>query len=726
VESPPAKRFSFADFEIDVSRRVLLRDDLPVALNSKAFDLLLALVEMHGEVLSKDELLEKVWEGQFVEEGNLTGHISNLRKVLGEGKKEHRFIVTIPGRGYRFAAPVVAHIDDDVIVESHTVRRVIVEEEIDEPVDGLPAGQAVPLLTEGQTAENAFRKYRWLMTASVVVLALVIVGVYSFLRRQSSNDSGHFQQISVRRLTSKGMVSDAALSPDGKLFVYSLLEGDAQSLWLGHVDGGEPVVIRPAANAVYRNLKFTPDGNSIYYVISESLDNGALFKIPVFGGVPEKLADNFRGLAFSPDGKQFAYIRHDDVNSRSLLYSAAADTAREHVVAEFPDEPSTSWHLPTWSPDGTKIALVAALPNDINELKVLDVESGSVSRFTTRSWRSIRSLAWLHDGSGFFAVAIDETSPLRQVWYVSYPDGAARRITSDLSSYDLLSLSADDKSLLAVDDINQSNIWIAPADNLSGAKQVTFGPIGRSDGWSGLVWNKNEKIAYTAVTAVGDSIWMMNANGSDQRQIVSNGGSNLYPSLSDDGRYLVFQSDRSGRYAIWKSDLETGSLVQLTGEAASFEPYISPDSRWVVYRSSAYLWRIPAEGGQPIQLTERAAGWPQISPDSKLVACEADVDGKTRLGIFSLDTGALIKAFETPRLANLRLGVHWMPDGKAVAYRDWTNGIWIQDLIGGEPHRLEGLPEEKLFGFGWSADGKQFAYSRGGTSRDVVLIHDAK
>ncbi len=99
--------FSFAEFELDTSTRRLLNDGQIVALNPKAFDLLTVLVKNHGQIVSKDELLELVWEGQFVEENNLTVHISALRKIFGEKKGEHQFIVTVPGEGYKFIGGIV-------------------------------------------------------------------------------------------------------------------------------------------------------------------------------------------------------------------------------------------------------------------------------------------------------------------------------------------------------------------------------------------------------------------------------------------------------------------------------------------------------------------------------------------------------------------------------------------------------------------------------------------
>src|SRR5688572_22310310 len=91
--------FSFGEFEIDIDRRLLLKRGKAVKLNSKSFDLLLTLVENHGRLLSKTELLNKVWENQFVEENNITVHVSALRKALGESKNDNQFIVTVPGTG---------------------------------------------------------------------------------------------------------------------------------------------------------------------------------------------------------------------------------------------------------------------------------------------------------------------------------------------------------------------------------------------------------------------------------------------------------------------------------------------------------------------------------------------------------------------------------------------------------------------------------------------------
>jgi eukaryotic-like serine/threonine-protein kinase len=91
---------------MDPVKRLLLRGADPIPLSPKDFDLLLVLVQHRGEVVVKEELMERVWRDTVVEEGNLNRHISTLRKTLGESPNDHEYIVTVPGRGYRFVAEV--------------------------------------------------------------------------------------------------------------------------------------------------------------------------------------------------------------------------------------------------------------------------------------------------------------------------------------------------------------------------------------------------------------------------------------------------------------------------------------------------------------------------------------------------------------------------------------------------------------------------------------------
>src|SRR5687767_653856 len=98
--------YRFGSFRLDVEERLLVRDDLPVALKPKVVDVLVALVERSGHLVEKDELLKSVWADSFVEEANISRIVHTLRRSLGEDKNGNKFIETIAKKGYRFVAEV--------------------------------------------------------------------------------------------------------------------------------------------------------------------------------------------------------------------------------------------------------------------------------------------------------------------------------------------------------------------------------------------------------------------------------------------------------------------------------------------------------------------------------------------------------------------------------------------------------------------------------------------
>lgn len=102
----PNNFYEFDSFQVDVKRRLLFYEGRPVRITPKAFEILLELVQSGGSVITKDEMMTAIWPNCFVEEGNLAQNIFLLRRILGERKNEHKYIITIPGVGYRFAPDV--------------------------------------------------------------------------------------------------------------------------------------------------------------------------------------------------------------------------------------------------------------------------------------------------------------------------------------------------------------------------------------------------------------------------------------------------------------------------------------------------------------------------------------------------------------------------------------------------------------------------------------------
>lgn len=116
--------YEFGPFRLDASEHTLLRDGRPISLRPKVFDILLVLIQNHGHLVEKEELMNSVWTEQFVEEGNINKNISMLRQALGEGDSGHKFIETVPKRGYRFIADVreVTEHGSDLVTEERDAR----------------------------------------------------------------------------------------------------------------------------------------------------------------------------------------------------------------------------------------------------------------------------------------------------------------------------------------------------------------------------------------------------------------------------------------------------------------------------------------------------------------------------------------------------------------------------------------------------------------------------
>ena len=168
MDSPDNHRIAFAEFELDLAHRKLYRDGKSVALYAKAFDLLVFLVERNGEVVPKGEILDQVWPDQFVEEANLSVQISALRKALGESKNESRFLVTIPGVGYKFVADVRTDDEGEMVLERRTIERVSVSESVqDDAPKQLPGSRS--------------SRRRWIYALGGLALVLLSgLGLYKF------------------------------------------------------------------------------------------------------------------------------------------------------------------------------------------------------------------------------------------------------------------------------------------------------------------------------------------------------------------------------------------------------------------------------------------------------------------------------------------------------------------------------------------------------------------
>jgi DNA-binding winged helix-turn-helix (wHTH) protein/tetratricopeptide (TPR) repeat protein len=160
--------YEFSVFRIDPYRRLLLREKQPLALQSKAFDVLLALVQNHERIVSKDELLKMVWPETFVEESNLAQHIFVLRKVLGDSIGENRYIVTIPGRGYRFAENVQVVKEED----SPGVRPQLPQ--VEEP-KAVPTAAPTSVADQASSTRSSSKRWLWLPAVALLLVITLLI-----------------------------------------------------------------------------------------------------------------------------------------------------------------------------------------------------------------------------------------------------------------------------------------------------------------------------------------------------------------------------------------------------------------------------------------------------------------------------------------------------------------------------------------------------------------------
>jgi DNA-binding winged helix-turn-helix (wHTH) protein/Tol biopolymer transport system component len=738
------KTFFFAEFELDTAKRLLLKAGRPLTLNPKAFDLLAVLVKNHGRILNKNELLETVWEGQFVEENNLSVQISALRKIFDEKKGTHRFIVTVPGKGYKFVAELNGRNDNEIVVATHTFERVVIEE-----IENDGAGYAAVAIELDRSSKTGFHQPKsvrnWftpnrLIIGCLAVSVIILGGGYlrPWFVWSDPAAGNRFAGVTVRQLTTNGKVVRAALAPDGKTFAYVIDDFGRRSLWLGYVDGGNHRELRPAVtDSAYFNLTFAPDSNQLYFSYrDDKTPAAALYRIHISGGAAEKIADAVANFSLAPDGRQIGFGRRGDENDSLIV--ADPDGANEREIASFPKKESFVFDSLSWSPDGRRLAF-SRFRNALNgeqDLAVVEISSGKIDSFRDDSLREITKTLWLKDGGGVIVSALKTESQASVLYYniflIDMPGGKVREITGDLSSYaESLDLSPKSDAILTIEHRQLNNIWIAPADDLSAARQITFGSFGKYDGLWGLDFTPAGKIIYTNSDTKSQFISEMNADGSGSKPLTTPGKVDSLLSVSNDGRYIVFHSNRNsgGGMDIWRMDADGRNPKQLTFGGRNFQPFVSADSRWVYYKSlekdAGALRRVSIDGGEPQILNERETSWLSFSPDGRFFAAAYRTD-KSRLAIFDAATNEVVKQFDLPKNTTMSIGSRWSPDSRAVAYRDWNDGYWLQPVTGGEPQKMPGLPKEKLYNFAWSKDGKQFAFVRGQEIRDVVLINDAR
>lgn len=732
--------YSFDSFQVDPARRRLWRAGEPVQIHSKTFDLLLALIENSGRVLEKDELMRLVWPNQIVEDGNLTVKMSTLRKLLGERKDEARFIVTIPGRGYRFVADVkqIQAGSNGVMVERHAVTHIVVEEESESVAATDPAPSV-----DTQAAIAPAKQTRTATVVGIAAVILVLVAGGFFLSRyfRAKPSIAPFARYDVSRQTNSGRVLAAAVSPNGQYFAFAQDESDGQSLWLKHVPTGASTRIVEPKLADYWGLTFTPDGHHIYATTFEKSDaDPVLSKIPILGGVTQTLpVVTNTAVTFAPDGSRMAYAVSSSSSGGSVLWTANADGSGKKFVAlrKDPNYFAMQARTVSWSPKGDTLACVVL--NQTGESFYMTVvgygvNDGKEQQLTDKRWNLVSSVEWTADGHGLMLTGNDTLGGPQQVWFVSPGNGLTRRVTNDLNNYGSVSLTGDRGTLLAVQTNASSAIWTAAGNDVSLPDfRENFSEVGAIPSIGLMPGND---IVYQSVSGGTQELWLFETQSQKSKQLTVGSLVSDF-AISPDGQHAVIVSNRAGKPNLWRFNTrDWGNPVQLTSGDGEIRPRFAADGKFVFFQKGfgdvlSSVWKVATEGGVPAQVTQPHNSFPDVSSDGKYVVYSymdstPQESIKWRLGVAASESGKMLKSFALPATVTNRV-TRWTSDGKGITYISTVGGVsnlWLQPIDGGDPRQITNFTSHQIETFDWSRDGKIIAVVRKTQTNDVVLLRD--
>ncbi len=714
------QRLRFGEFCLDRLEKTLHHRGEVVALTPKAFELLVALIEDHGRVIEKNDLMDRVWAGSFVEEGNLAYTIRLLRKALGDDPRRPQFIETIPRRGYRFIGVVTPAPEEG---DNIPARSEIATQE-SEP---RPAR-----LAANDNSEAPSGPWRIAFPAlGISVAVLLTVGLWY------SNGNAFNSEVPVlssafasEKLSTNGEVFNAAISPDGQTVVYVNGFGrESQSVWIRQLDSGNNVEIIPESGDRYGGLAFSPDGNFIFFT-RKPFGQGPQFdvyRVSIFGGVPQKIAAETQGwINVSPKGDHISFVRCyylPDENC-SLWVADSADGANERMLTSRPAPFRIADN--DFSPDGRRVAFAAGqsenAANDF-ELMEIDIETGVERSLTQERFFNIKSLTWLPKG-GLLITASRIPNKNFRIWQITRPSGDAVPLTKDAETYAALSLDTAGTRLIST--------WVRPDFKLhlvdlgamnqpasvTDALSASFGPDG--------------SIIFSSVTSGNEEVWSVRPDRSRRRQLTNDLADDVTPIASKSGETIYFGSNRTGRLEIWRMNADGSDQRQVTRDGGGFP--VSADDTWVYFHDglNRSLRRVATDGSRDEVIWAKPAYRFVLSSDSKFAAFTERIGDERILRVISSGKGALLHSF-APSVKDMPITeLAFAPDGSALFYfvgdtDRQVYSLWRQPLPEGPAKKVGEITGEsgEIFegpNFSISPDGKKIIFVRGRWRHDAVLL----
>jgi DNA-binding winged helix-turn-helix (wHTH) protein/Tol biopolymer transport system component len=631
--------YRFEEFALDPTRRSLSRAGVPLSVSQKSFEVLAYLVANAGRVVTKEELLKAIWPGSFVEEGNLSQHVWQLRKVL---KDRAQAIVTVPGRGYQFTAAVV--------VESLAIPTNAGEPATPE-IQAAP--ENAPVLTPAASIQIPVAPQRplrrwliWGLAAWGLAAAAVLAG-YLIIRSRSGPQRriAHYEQItqdghtkyiggtdgsrvyfsqevpySIREVSVSGGVTAPIpvplqnpwvgdVSPDGStLLVISQAGGlgPNDSLWSFRILGG---TLRPLANGV--TATWSPDGTSVVYATA----NGDIYTIQSDGTGARKLASTkgyVKSLAWSPGGHLIRFSKD------GLLWEMNADGSNVHQLLPGWGKSATQWNG-QWSGDGMFYFVSDGqiwVRDERSRLGRIQPPAPAQLTFGPTVWDRP---APTRDGTKLIASGRTRRGELVRL------DPQSKQFQRFLGgiSAEFLTYSHDGKSIAYVT-FPEGVLWRANPDG-SNPVQLTNPPVYPRV----LRWSPDDtKFIFVDHSPQGmDAIYEMPSDGSEKphRLLPDDPNAETDPSWSPDGSKIAFSTSpnlgASAKSELHILDIATNGVTTIPESNGLAVPRWSPDGNSIsaMTLDATNLKIFHVATGQWSNLDSGLVAFPEWSHDSRFI-----------------------------------------------------------------------------------------------------------
>ena len=421
-------QYHFGDFVLDAENGFLRRNGAEIPLQPKAFEVLTFLVERHGRLVTKEDLIDAVWGDTAVTDNSLSQCLVQIRRALADDSQQ--IVRTVARRGYVFEAALTAPV-------------------LEFALDASPAEGAVTALhPPSRWYENSRDR------AAIVIVALVAAGLlYSVYAGRYRKLEPVYTQITDLSESASGPV----LSPDGRMVAF--FKGTSAFATSGPIyakilPNGEAVQITNDPRNKY-GLAFSPDGSQVAYTVwqNDAASQWQTFTVPILGGEPRLLMANAAGLTWL-DNQNLLFSRVKTGLHMGVVTSAVNFSNLREIY--FPEHERRMAHYSYPSPD-RKWSLVVEMEPGWLPCHIIPMDGSSSGRQVGPDGECT-SAAWSLDGKWmYFSAAVGGA---RHLWRQRFPDAEPEQITFGPTEEEGLALAPDGRSIITSVGMRESAVWI--------------------------------------------------------------------------------------------------------------------------------------------------------------------------------------------------------------------------------------------------------------------------